>query len=127
MLNCKLISLIDSTKSCAYFTPFSFIHFLSGMSLNLGIRFLFPKLRYKFYLSLAIHTIYECKDMTYTYILKKRDYHKDNTFANCIGDTISFIFGYYIANKLNYNKKVFGSCLVAYILFAIIFYYFKLG
>ena len=128
MLDCKLIGFQDINKRCCYFTPFSFIHILSGIALNLVFKNLYPNLRYKFYYALTIHTIYELMDIYKNYNISgpfytnKRDYNKENTLGNSVGDTFAFVLGYYTGTFV--NDPIF---ILIYLLGGVMFYKLKLS
>ena len=123
MLKCKIFALKDEVDKCSYFTSWSFIHFLSGIVLKLILNYWFPEYKYNFYIGLFIHTIYEIKDLIFTYILKHKN---ENTFGNSIGDTISFIFGFYFGKVINNNVNNIFIYSLVYIFLMPIFGYFKL-
>tara|TARA_B110001450_G_scaffold144420_1_gene135059 strand:- start:4 stop:390 length:387 start_codon:yes stop_codon:yes gene_type:complete len=128
MLDCEIIGFRDTNKRCCYITPFSLIHILSGVALNLVFKKLHPNLRYKFYYALTIHTIYELKDMYINYktdgpfYTNKWAYKKSNTLGNSIGDTFAFILGYYIG--IYVNDPIF---ILIYLLSAVTFYKLKIN
>ena len=124
MLKCKIFDLKDKISSCSYFTPWSFIHFLSGTILKLILNYYFSESKNNIYIGLFIHTIYEAKDLILTYIFKNKN---ENTFGNSIGDTISFIFGFYFGKVINNNIKNIFIYSKIYILSLLLFTYLKLG
>lgn len=99
----------DSPEEPAIFTPFSLIHFLSGMYAYLVLRFIFPysKTWILFLIWLVLHTLYETKDVFLT---------SSNSFINSIGDTIAalagFLVGAAVLCRFSLVKVVIGGLLL---------------
>ena len=90
----KWFGIRDRIRDPRLITPFSFVHFLSGIWLTSLFRTIFPRMKDVFWVTLAIHTLYELKDIYVSYVIKYVSDKTDNSFYNSIGDTIAFILGY---------------------------------
>ena len=113
-----LFSNINNKESNALFTPWTFVHFLSGINLYLFTNII--NINHKFKLILLIHTIYEIKDFYIAYISNtsnNEDPDYDfNSFLNSIGDTIACILGVLFVRKNGIIKKN-SVCLLIIMLF----------
>ena len=93
----------DEKLRPAYFTPWGFIHFCSGILLYLFFSLLRMDTMSNFALSLTIHTLHEIIDI----------YIRRYTVENSIGDTITFIAGFWLAwvffkrTPLAFNERMF--------------------
>lgn len=91
----------DTHRRPAVFTPWSAIHFRSGILLYLLFRILNLPIGANFAATMVVHTIYEFKD----FFIKKY------TMANSIGDTIScalgFGFGVLFLHAFDRTKTLF--------------------
>jgi hypothetical protein len=80
-----------------------------------------------------IHTIYELKDLYFSYLYKGAktkisEWSKNNSLFNSIGDTLFFILGIFIGINLKPNmKQLIVIILIFLILFCIFFKIKKLS
>lgn len=90
MLQFDVYNKVDTPSHPALFTPFSLFHFLAGAYAYLVTKWLFPTfpVTYDFVVWIAIHTLYEIKDI----------FHPDttNSWINSFGDTITGLAGFVI-------------------------------
>lgn len=109
----------DTKEDPSLFTPWSIHHLVIGM-LCYSIMF-YLKFSYKINLtiSLIIHTIYEINSFYKCYI---SNVSNDTTLENSIGDTISFLIGFMIANMFVKNEK---DVILVMILFLVVYIYFR--
>jgi hypothetical protein len=107
-MNLKMfLSDSDTIEKNALFTPWSFIHFLSGFMSYLYIKKYTNISNFNILLiTIIIHTIYEIKDIS-SHTLKlhnSKSIWYDNSLLNSIGDTIAYILGLIIA--LMFKDKI---------------------
>ena len=112
------IGLSDTTASNKFITPWSFIHFMTGIVMY--------RIKPDIYTGLAIHTIYELKDIYMGFKVKDSslDEWGNNSIINSVGDTLCFVLGQMISNKINLSTH---NLIIFYILLFSIFYLFNLG
>ena len=142
----NLINLNDEKDNPSLITPFSIIHYLSGLFLFFTFNLFTENDLINFIIINIIHFIYECKDYFYTYIKSYDNSYmyylsSNNTLINSVGDTIFFLIGIYTALYIKYNKylnKKIDECkfnskyifffIFSFILlfFTMIFYYYNL-
>ena len=90
---------IDSVKRPAWFTYWSYIHFLSGIALYLLFRWIFDQLcvaggaLYSILAAFLVHLAYEFKDWYYSYVKKRGN----NSLRNSVGDQLSALLGMVVA------------------------------
>lgn len=86
------MSLYRKGKECrkdpAYFTPWSFVHFLGGMAMS----------DLPFEVAFGLHTAYEIFDVAI----------KDFSIQNSLGDTLAFVVGLYCGQGMNTEKFLFA-------------------
>lgn len=107
--------MFDTLISPKFIDSATINHFFTG----LGSYFIFHKLckisiSKSFILYIILHTLYELKDIYYTYFkfytirpIKSSGfgdlgYHSDNSWYNSIGDTLFAILGFYIGYFLSF-------------------------
>ena len=101
----SLLSISDAINNPTWFTPWSFMHFMSGFVSYAIIKIIFPNtsLLDKFLIWMCIHTIYEIKDICKAYLDYDGSFWSNNSFINSLGDTIcaafGFIIGYIVLDK----------------------------
>lgn len=106
MVKTKFIGNSDNINTPTYITPWSYIHFLTGLNIFLVLKYIkvIPDI-YNLIILFILHTIYECNDYINTYILY--DKYKRNTLVNSIGDTIfallGWILGYVLFPRIKYK------------------------
>ena len=130
-------------KNNAFITPWTFLHFYSGLLFSLfTIAYTNLKPLHSFLIYSVLHLIYECKDFTFTYLTnikftKKNNFFgfldNHNTLINSLGDQIFGMIGWYIGYllfknmKIKYNR-IFGIVFaIIGILLVILFNKNKLG
>lgn len=80
----NIISQQDTVQNPSLLTPWSFVHFSSGVvAKTLNIDFL---------TFIVLNVLYETKDIFFT--------HGENSWQNSITDILLGIFGYYSSNKI---------------------------
>lgn len=117
-----LFNVKDELKSPSIITPWSAIHFLSGI---VGYTFMIkwlPTWSYQkgFWVFFALHTLYEMKDHYRTYI-KHKVVRDENTLLNSIGDQAIAMLGFFFASKLGVCKDDFWYYTILFVIFRIIF------
>lgn len=124
-MNHFYVSNSDTVTTPSLFTPWSFVHFICGCYLYSFGEYFTNKVSYNFLIGILIHTIYELNSIHILYSNNKISTWDNNSIQNSIGDTISFILGFFLihAGKLNTNYKHF-ILLIYYIVF---YYLFKFG
>jgi len=108
-----LVDKDDNLQKQALFTPWSLVHFTSGWIGYIILKTLRPdcdNIRLAI-IWLLIHTVYEMKDYTNTYVM---NISKANTFINSVGDTISTMagFGFGVLIKRYDPQTFFASIFV---------------
>ena len=107
----KLVSRFDSARSPAFFTPWSIIHFLTGVFWALTERKLNLNKKYSFILFIIINILYETKDAFFT--------HGENSWQNSVADILSGVAGYFmVANTKLSIHQILSISVVLYIFFA---------
>ena len=130
-----MFSKNDNIRKSSLFTPWSFIHFLSGIISYLYLkRFTSMSETCIFLILLLIHTLYEIKDLSrYTLKLhKSNSIWYNNTVVNSIGDTITFILGIVIGmifknNIINLSNSNITNISLLYLCIILIYIKFELG
>ena len=93
----KLIAINDTQRKPVLFTPWTLIHFLSGVvSVLVLMACGVTNQTHIFWIALLIHTIYELHDCLYTYLDVPVTYWRDNSYLNSAGDTVANIVGIWI-------------------------------
>jgi len=87
----------DESIRPAYFTPWGFNHFCSGILMYLFFSLLQFDTMSNFALSLTAHTLYEIKDIFIMQLPAVDGVSVPATVENSIGDTITFIAGFWLA------------------------------
>lgn len=103
----KFVDTTDYIKTPALFTPFTIVHFYSGIIGFIVIKYLYPKMSFFniFWLFILLHTVYEVKDLLcYNEWICVNIFNScsdlDNSYINSIGDTIAAMLGLVIAPSL---------------------------
>ena len=107
----------DTLNKPKFIDSATLLHFFLGIISYFILHIFFKLTFYKsLILYIILHTIYELKDVYYTYFkfyslrpIKSSNflqfgYHSDNSFYNSIGDTVYTILGFYIGmffSKIN--------------------------
>lgn len=107
----KIISMFDSINDPSIITPWTFIHYLAGLTLFFIFNLFIEEDLVNIIIINIIHLCYELKDYYYTYIKSSGNsfiyyFSINNTVINSIGDTIFFLIGIFTAIYLKYNKYV---------------------
>lgn len=111
----SFFSTFDFTFQPAIFTPWSLVHFITGVA--------FKSLSISSENARLIHTLYELKDLYISYYKKQNlnpilnETGIQNSFLNSIGDQISFELGF---NSGAREKKLRDIFLLYLLAFAII-------
>lgn len=79
-----IIASQDTRNNPALFTPWSIVHFLSGVVAKL--------LNVDFRIFLFLNILYESKDLFFS--------SEENSWQNSIADVLSGILGYYTSSKI---------------------------
>jgi hypothetical protein len=116
-------NLSDYVKNPAFITPWTFIHFVSGIFTYMFLeKFITKNVWINFYIFLFLHIGYELQDLSYYMKIVKKSYWSNNSLQNSIGDilfsTIGFLWA--VSFKSFTNRQIFlcGSFLViGFILF----------
>lgn len=126
LLNIKSNPIGDSIEKPCFITPWTFIHFLGGMTLFSVLVHYFDNLTVinAIIITLVVHTIYELKDCAYYLGLVKYSLCNSNSPLNSLGDTIGYFLGILVAKKINITKKFLIKLItfdwIIFILFVII-------
>ena len=96
--------LSDGRDTPILFTDWSYVHFMTGVYFFVILhRYMEYNIKKSFILWAILHTIYELKDIYFSYIYRtnsKKGFINNSSWFNSIGDTIyafvGFIFGYYL-------------------------------
>ena len=127
-----LYNLSDVVKKPAFITPWTFVHFISGIFTYMILeKFVTKDIWINFYIFLFLHVGYEIKDllyyMNYNKIIKD-SYWANNSLQNSIGDVLFSTFGFLLAIcfKSVTNGK-FYLCGFFLLIVFIIFNYNKYG
>ena len=104
MVKTTFIGKKDYKKGPTCITPWSYIHFLTGLNIFLIINSIkvVPYI-YNLIIFFILHTIYECNDYIKTYIIY--DKNDQSTLINSIWDTIFALFGWILGYLLLYKLK----------------------
>lgn len=95
-----LFSLHDTRNRVGIITPWSLIHFLSGLNGYILLNRLNIDPLYKYTILLSTHSLYEIKDYVLSYYVKSHEVWGNNSLINCITDTIFFLLGIITATKI---------------------------
>ena len=107
-----LVGLKDTLASNKFITPWSFIHFMSGVVMY--------RLNPNIYLGLFLHTLYELKDIYMSTRVKNKniDGWGNDSILNSLGDTLFFWIGQIVSNKINLSTQ---TLITFYISFFVMF------
>ena len=99
----------DGKKTPSALTPFSFMHFLSGVAFALVVYGVFNVSYINSFITyFVIHLLYELKDIYYSYTLNDYSYIYDNSLLNSILDqtcgVIGFIVGVWLWDTFKLDK-----------------------
>lgn len=111
-------SLHDTRNKVGIITPWSLIHFLSGLNGYILLNRLNIDPFYNYIILLYIHSLYEIKDYVLSYYVKSHDAWGNNSLINGITDTILFLLGIIAAIKIKDSVLI---PLVSIIIYAYIF------
>ena len=137
----NIIGMVDSKGTPKLLTPWSLMHFVTGILLYGLLDKFIPgsnSEKYSVFISMFLHTLYEIKDYQYTYFNKPlpdpihnlvKSFYKltnpntqlsgnEDTLLNSIGDTLSFCLGIYLYHKYKLNLK---TVAVVFILVTVYF------
>ena len=97
-----------------FITPLTFIHFLSGLYITYGLKYMKKSDVFAFLVYNFIHLVYEIKDYILTYYYKKsRTYENNkpnilyNSYTNSLGDMIFGLLGsLLIIYLIQYDNKI---------------------
>ena len=127
-----LSNLSDNVKNPAFITPWTFIHFVSGIFTYILLeKFITKDVLINFYIFLFLHIVYEIKDLSY-YMdynkIVKNSYWSNNSLPNSIGDVLFSTIGFLWAVSFKYfTNGQFFLCGSFLLLGFIIFRYNKYG
>jgi Protein of unknown function (DUF2585) len=117
----------SSETSQQLFDPYSFTHILHGMAFCALLSVVIPKLavRWRFWLAIAIESIWEIIENTNAVIDRYREAtaalgYQGDTIINSIGDIIACAIGFWLARWLGLRKSVILFVLIEVILLLII-------
>lgn len=105
----KFISRFDNARTPALFTPWSIIHFFSGVAWSLMTKQFHLNQKWSFVFFMICNILYETKDAFFT--------GGQNSWQNSIADIVSGIGGYVFALKVP-TEQVIPICIVLYAIFA---------
>lgn len=113
-----LVGFSDTVASSKFITPWSFIHFMSGVVMY--------RLKPDIYFGLFLHTLYELKDVYLSTKVKnkKTDDWGNNSILNCLGDTLFFWIGQIVSNKIKLSTQ---TLITLHLIFFVIFLANNLG
>ncbi len=121
----KFVCLGDTVKCPCLFTPFSFIHFITGAGFYIYIKYFFKNISLinSFFIMLGFHTLYEIRDLLYYFGYKrKRTIWEDNSFVNTLADTLCSIFGFLLLiNIKTVTKSIFCKFTIIYLIILVLF------
>ena len=102
MVKTTFIGNEDTINRPTYITPWSYIHFLTGLNIFLVLKYIkvIPDI-YNLIIFFILHTIYECNDYIKTYITY--ELNDQSTLVNSIWDTIFALFGWFLGYTLLYK------------------------
>ena len=87
----------DGKNKSSALTPFSFIHFLSGIAFALVVYGVFNVSYINSFITyFVIHLLYELKDIYNSYNLNDYSYIHDNSLLNSIFDQICGVIGFIV-------------------------------
>jgi len=104
----KFISRFDNARTPGFFTPWSIIHFFSGVGWALTTNKFHLNKHRSFVLYVISNFMYETKDVFFTY--------GQNSWQNSIADIISGVVGYATSYKLTI-EQILPICIVMYAIF----------
>ena len=96
-------SLSDSKQIPSILTPWSFIHFYTGILSYIYLLYFKLNDKYNFIVCQIIHLIYEINDLNIYFSNQKNVNIYDwtnNSIINSLGDTLCFLFGWLISYKI---------------------------
>lgn len=104
----KLVSRFDNSLTPGLFTPWSIIHFFSGVGWALATQKFRLDKKWSFVFFMICNVIYEIKDAFFT--------NGQNSWQNSIADIVSGVAGYATAYKLSFEQLV-PLCVIMYAIF----------
>ena len=107
----NVLSLYDSQKKPALLTPWSIIHFLSGVIAGLLVRHLNLDFFWSLVIYILMNIIYETKDIMFT--------NGTNSWQNTLVDIIVGILGFlWVTQTVVSTKMVIALSTILYLIFA---------
>lgn len=107
----------SESKIDTFITPWSFIHFLGGLYITYGLKYMNQTDIVAFLVYNLIHIIYEIKDYILTYNYKRSRINEGNkqhvlynSYTNSLGDMIFGLMGsLLIIYLIQYNNKILSK------------------
>ena len=123
----KLISNSDSKNNPVFITPWSLIHFLTGVVGIINSNYFNINKNVSLFFLFLIHTLYELKDYYFSYVYNGSkniisEWASSNSIFNTIGDTLFFVLGMIISININVNKNQLIIVNVFFLLICLIFF-----
>ena len=117
----------DSQGNPTFITPWSLIHFLTGVILMLNANYFNIDKEFSFSILVLVHTLYELKDFYFSYIYKGpknliSEWANSNSLFNILGDTVFFILGVVTVFNQKLNKQNLIIANVCYVVIFMIFF-----
>ena len=113
-----LLGWSDTLSSNKFITPWSFIHFMSGVVMY--------RIKPDMFFGLFVHTLYELKDIYVASKVKKLNFDnwRNNSILNCVGDTLFFVLGQMVSSKIKLPTR---NLIVLLVIYFSLFYTSNLG
>jgi hypothetical protein len=117
----------DSQGDPTFITPWSLIHFLTGVISMLNANYFNIDKEFSFSILLLVHTLYELKDFYFSYVYKGpknsvSEWANSNSLLNMTSDTIFFILGTIVVFNEKLNKQLLIIANVCYVVIFMIFF-----
>ncbi len=121
-MSLKIFSLSDTKDNISFTTPWSITHFMFGFFGYVFTDYYYNHWdqQHRFVLMLFLHTIYELKDIYFSYLDGPKPSSEDS-LINSIGDTLLAIIGFYFGSIIVKKSNLTIVFLVFFLYFIIAF------